>query len=65
MEASRSGSRTHRWPACPPWWHRSEAPPPGLPVGAQIIGPLFGDDAALTFAELLGDVVGGYQAPPR
>jgi amidase len=36
----------------------------GLPVGAQIIGPLYEDDTAITFAELLGDVVGGYQRPP-
>jgi amidase len=36
----------------------------GLPVGAQIIGPLYEDDTAITFAELLGDVVGGYEPPP-
>jgi amidase len=36
----------------------------GLPVGAQIIGPMYEDDTAITFAELLGDVVGGYQRPP-
>jgi amidase len=36
----------------------------GLPVGAQVIGPLCEDDTALTFAELLGDVIGGYEAPP-
>ena len=35
----------------------------GLPVGAQIIGPMYEDDTAITFAELLGDVVGGYQRP--
>ena len=39
--------------------------PDGLPVGAQIIGPLHEDDTAITFAELLADVVGGYQPPPR
>jgi amidase len=38
--------------------------PDGLPVGAQIIGPLYEDGTALTFAELLGDVIGGYQPPP-
>jgi amidase len=38
--------------------------PGGLPVGAQIIGPLFEDDAALTFAGLMGDVAGGYESPP-
>ena len=36
----------------------------GLPVGAQIIGPMYEDDTAITFAELLGDVVGGYERPP-
>jgi amidase len=36
----------------------------GLPVGAQIIGPLYEDDTVLTFAELLADLVGGYEAPP-
>ncbi len=36
----------------------------GLPIGAQIIGPLHEDDTAITFAELLADVVGGYEAPP-
>jgi amidase len=39
--------------------------PGGLPVGAQILGPLHEDDTAITFAELLGDVIGGYEPPPR
>lgn len=38
--------------------------PGGLPVGMQIIGPLFEDNTAITFAELLADVFGGYDAPP-
>jgi amidase len=38
--------------------------PGGLPVGAQIIAPLYEDDTALTFADLLGEVVGGYESPP-
>jgi amidase len=38
--------------------------PRGLPVGAQIVGPLYEDDTAITFAELLGDVIGGYEPPP-
>jgi amidase len=38
--------------------------PSGLPVGAQIIGPLFEDDTPLTFAELLADLIGGYEHPP-
>ena len=36
--------------------------PGSLPVGAQIIGPLYDDDTALTFAELLAEVVGGVRA---
>jgi amidase len=36
----------------------------GLPIGAQIIGPLCEDDTALTFAALLGEVAGGYESPP-
>jgi amidase len=38
--------------------------PGKLPVGAQIVGPLYEDDTAITFAELLGDVIGGYEPPP-
>ena len=38
--------------------------PGGLPVGAQIIGPIFEDDTAITFAELLAEVTGGYRRPP-
>jgi amidase len=34
--------------------------PGGLPVGVQIVGPLYEDDTAITFAEMLGDVMGGY-----
>jgi amidase len=37
--------------------------PGGLPVGAEIIGPLYEDDTPITFAELLADVVGGYEPP--
>lgn len=36
----------------------------GLPVGAQIIGPLYEDDTPITFAELAADVAGGYEPPP-
>lgn len=36
----------------------------GLPVGAQIIGPLYEDDTAITCAELLSEVIGGYEMPP-
>lgn len=37
--------------------------PTGLPVGVQLVGPLHEDDTAITFAELLADVVGGYEPP--
>lgn len=37
--------------------------PGGLPVGVQIVGPLYEDDTAITFADLLADVVGGFQPP--
>jgi amidase len=38
--------------------------PGGLPVGAQIVGPLYEDGTAITFAELFTDVIGGYEPPP-
>ena len=38
--------------------------PRGLPVGAQVVGPLFEDDTVLTFADLMGEVVGGYEQLP-
>ena len=36
----------------------------GLPAGMQVLGPLFEDDTAITFAELAADVTGGYTPPP-
>jgi amidase len=36
----------------------------GLPVGAQVVGPLHEDDTAITFAELLAEAAGGYRPPP-
>jgi amidase len=38
--------------------------PRGLPVGAQVVGPLYEDDTAITFAELFAEVYGGYEPPP-
>jgi amidase len=38
--------------------------PAGLPVGAQIIGPRYEDDTAITFAELLADLTSGFVPPP-
>jgi amidase len=36
----------------------------GLPAGIQIVGPRHRDDTAITFAELLAEVTGGYETPP-
>jgi amidase len=36
----------------------------GLPIGVQIVGPLHEDDTAITVAELVEGLVGGYQPPP-
>ncbi|MFE9427548.1 amidase [Kitasatospora sp. NPDC006697] len=38
--------------------------PEGLPVGVQIIGPMFEDRTPLRLAELLEQRIGGFQAPP-
>ncbi|MFL6071915.1 MAG: hypothetical protein ACJ73S_00680 [Mycobacteriales bacterium] len=38
--------------------------PGGLPVGAQVVGPRYEDDTAITFAELAAEVVGGFTPPP-
>ncbi|MFF2086197.1 amidase [Nocardia sp. NPDC058176] len=38
--------------------------PEGLPVGVQLIGPMFEDRTPLRLAELLERVIGGFQAPP-
>ncbi len=37
--------------------------PEGLPVGAQLIGPMFEDRTPLRLAELLEQTIGGFQAP--
>jgi amidase len=38
--------------------------PGGLPVGVQILGPLHEDATAIIFAELLDELIGGYERPP-
>jgi amidase len=38
--------------------------PAGLPIGMQIIGPLYEEDTAITFAELLAELTGGFTPPP-
>ncbi|MCM3884574.1 amidase [Frankia sp. R82] len=37
--------------------------PTGLPVGVQLIGPMFEDRTPLRLAELLEQTIGGFQAP--
>lgn len=37
--------------------------PEGLPVGVQLIGPMFEDRTPLRLAELLEEEIGGFQAP--
>ncbi|GAA2742020.1 amidase [Kitasatospora cinereorecta] len=37
--------------------------PEGLPVGVQLIGPMFEDRTPLRLAELLEQAIGGFQAP--
>ncbi|MFE9674475.1 amidase [Streptomyces sp. NPDC006259] len=39
--------------------------PEGLPVGVQLIGPMFEDRTPLKLAELLEQRIGGFQAPER
>jgi amidase len=39
--------------------------PEGLPVGVQLIGPMFEDRTPLRLAELLEPEIGGFQAPNR
>ena len=35
----------------------------GLPVGLQVVAGPSHDDTAITFAELLGEEIGGYRPP--
>jgi amidase len=37
--------------------------PDGLPVGVQLIGPMFEDRTPLRLAELLEQKIGGFQTP--
>ncbi|HEB89151.1 MAG TPA: amidase [Deltaproteobacteria bacterium] len=39
--------------------------PEGLPVGVQIVGPYLEDHTTITFARLLGEVIGGFEAPSK
>ena len=40
------------------------ASPTGLPIGAQVIGPMFEDRTSIRFAELVEHHVGGFTPPP-
>jgi amidase len=44
-------------------WRRSGARS-GLPVGLQIIAPMWEDGTSIEFAALLSDLIGGFTAPP-
>lgn len=39
--------------------------PEGLPVGVQIVGPMFEDRTPLRLAELLEREIGGFRAPEQ
>jgi amidase len=36
----------------------------GLPVGIQIVGPMWEDGTTIEFAALLAERIGGFAAPP-
>ena len=36
----------------------------GLPVGMQIVAPYLRDRSAIRVAELVSEVIGGYEVPP-
>jgi Asp-tRNA(Asn)/Glu-tRNA(Gln) amidotransferase A subunit family amidase len=36
----------------------------GLPVGIQVVAPMWEDSTSIEFAALLSDVIGGFKAPP-
>ena len=39
--------------------------PSGLPIGCQVVGPYGGDKLTIALAGRIGDLMGGYQPPPR
>ena len=39
--------------------------PSGLPIGCQVVGPYGGDRLTIALAGRIGDLMGGYQPPPR
>jgi amidase len=36
----------------------------GLPVGIQIMAPMWEDETSIEFAALLSELTGGFSAPP-
>jgi amidase len=36
----------------------------GLPVGIQVVAPMWEDATAIEFGALLSDIIGGFIAPP-
>ncbi len=41
----------------------ADRPDDGMPIGVQVIGPMFGDRTSLRLAELLEQEIGGFQQP--
>jgi len=39
--------------------------PSGMPIGCQVVGPYGADRLTIAVAERIGDLMGGYQPPPR
>ena len=39
--------------------------PSGMPIGCQVVGPYGGDQLTIALAGRIGDLMGGYQPPPR
>ena len=39
--------------------------PSGMPIGCQVVGPYGGDQLTIALAGRIGDLLGGYQPPPR
>ena len=37
----------------------------GMPIGCQVVGPYGGDQLTIALAGRIGDLMGGYQPPPR
>ena len=58
------GRAGRRWRTCRPPSCPSVAPPSGLPVGVQIVGPYLEDRTTLAVARCIEELLGGFVAPP-